>query len=81
MTDNSASQQGHIYMKRGNLSQALRWFTQAVEEAREQHHMESLSAALGNLGNVSALMEEYDDAETCYKEILSIQRTGEDRNA
>ena len=81
MTDNPASQQGQIYMKRGNLSQACKWFEQAVQEAREQQHLESLSAALGNLGNVSALMEHYDKAEACYQEILAIQRTQDDLNA
>ncbi|MCA9476967.1 MAG: tetratricopeptide repeat protein, partial [Nitrospira sp.] len=32
------------------------------------------SQALGNLGNVCALLEQYDQAEGHYREVLALQR-------
>ena len=70
-----ASQQAEIYLHRGNLTQAQYWYALAVDEARADGTWESLASALGNLGNVYGLLDNFDRAEACYQEILSIQRT------
>ena len=75
-----ASQQAQIYLHRGNLTQAQYWYARAVDEARTDGTRESLASALGNLGNVYALLEDFDQAEACYQEILSIQRTQSNHN-
>jgi len=74
MTTN-ASRQGEIYLHRGNLTQAQYWYAQAVDEARAEGTWDLLASALGNLGNVYALMEDFHQADTCYQEVLTIQRT------
>ncbi len=42
---------------------------------------QALSEALGNLGNVCALSENFEQAEACYREVLDIQRTLQEGNA
>ena len=72
---NEASERGQIFFHRGDLSKAKYWFEQAVQEARTASSSESLVHALGNLGNVYALLEQYEQAETCYREILNLKRS------
>ena len=57
--------------------------TQAVEEARATGPSESLIQALGNLGNVYALLEHYEQklAENLYRELLAVQRQHQSRTA
>ena len=69
-----ALQRANIHLHRGNLSQARHWCEEAVKEARNSDPGEALIAALGNLGNVCAQLEEYAEAEACYHEVLSLQR-------
>lgn len=69
-----ALQRANIHLHRGNLSQARHWCEEAVKEARNNDTGEALIAALGNLGNVCAQLEEYAEAEACYHEVLSLQR-------
>jgi tetratricopeptide (TPR) repeat protein len=75
-----AAQQAQIYLHRGNLTQAQYWCTQAVDEARTQGTWDTLASALGNLGNVYALLEDFQQAEACYQEVLTIQRSQDNPN-
>ena len=45
-----------------------------MKEARNDATGQALTAALGNLGNVCAQLEEYAEAEACYHEVLTLQR-------
>lgn len=73
MTSN-ASQRAQIHLHRGNLIQARHWWEEAVQEARNDETGQSLTAALGNLGNVCAQLGEYAEAEAHYHEVLTLQR-------
>ena len=70
----SASRRGEIFLHRGDLTQARLWYAQAVTETRDLESPKALSDALGNLGNVCALLEDFQQAEACYREVLDIQR-------
>ena len=77
----SASRRGEIFLHRGDLTQARLWYEQAVTEARGGGPLKALSDALGNLGNVCALLEDHTQAEACYREVLEIQRTLQEGDA
>src|ERR687898_1796102 len=71
----SASRLGEIFLHRGDLGKARYWYEQARDEAKQMNSPKTLSDALGNLGNVCALLKCYHQAEACYREILEIQRS------
>lgn len=75
-----ASRRGEIFLHRGNLTQARHWYEQAVIEGRNEGSPKDLSDALGNLGNVCALLQDHQKAEECYREVLEIQRTLQEGN-
>ena len=77
----SAARRGEIFLHRGDLTQARRWYEQAVTEARDAGSLKALSDALGNLGNVCALLEDHTQAEAYYREVLEIQRTLQEGDA
>ena len=63
-----------IFFHRGQLAQAKDAYEQAVTDDRLGDNPRELSASLGNLGNVCALSGDFEMAETCYREVLTIQR-------
>ena len=68
-----------IFLHRGDLVQAKAAWEAAVEEDRSTNDLRELSNSLGNLGNACALTEDFDAAERCYREVLDIQRTEQNR--
>src|SRR5690242_11269810 len=64
-----------IFLHRGDLTQAKAAWEYAVEEDRSANDPQALSTSLGNLGNTCALLEDFDAAERCYREVLDLQRT------
>ena len=65
---------------RGDLTNARYWYEQAVTEAKATGSHQDISHALGNLGNVYALLEDYSSAEAHYREVLEIQRIHQSGN-
>ncbi len=70
-----------IFLHRGDLAQARAAWEAAVEEDRAANDVRELSNSLGNLGNTCALMEDFDTAERCYREVLDLQRTEQNPHA
>src|SRR5438094_4206609 len=73
-------QRGRIFLHRGDLAQARLCYEQALKDDR-QDDSRALSDTLGNLGNVCAMLGDYQEAEQCYREILDIQRRQQDKTA
>ncbi|HSA63405.1 MAG TPA: tetratricopeptide repeat protein, partial [Nitrospira sp.] len=70
-----------IFLHRGDLTQARAAWEAAVEDDRAADDRQELSNSLGNLGNTCALIEDFAAAERCYREVLDIQRTGQNPHA
>ena len=70
-----------IFLHRGDLVQAKTAWEAAVTDDRRANNQRELSNSLGNLGNTYALMNEYEAAEQCYREVLAIQRTEQNAHA
>src|SRR6478736_1283984 len=70
-----------IFLHRGQLAQAKAAYEQAVADDRLAEDDRALSDSLGNLGNVCALSGDLDQAESCYREVLTIQRTERNQHA
>jgi len=70
-----------IFLHRGDLAQARAAWEAVVEEDRAANDVRELSNSLGNLGNTCALIEDFDAAERCYREVLDLQRTVQNPHA
>src|SRR5678810_1348366 len=70
-----------IFLHRGHLAQARAAWEAAVQDDRLGNDVQELSNSLGNLGNACALLEDFETAEHCYREVLEIQRTAQNPHA
>lgn len=70
-----------IFLHRGDLVQARAAWEAAVADDRISAHGRELSNSLGNLGNTCALLNDYSEAERCYREVLSLQRSEQNTHA
>jgi len=70
--------QGTLFLHRGNMEGARRCFESALEEVRRSNDVQVLTAVLGNLGNVYAVLNEKERARSLYREILKHQRKNPD---
>ena len=77
MSEND-THRARIFLHRGDVPQARAAYEQAVHDDRHGTNPQALADSLGNLGNVCAMMDDYEMANRCYREVLTIQR--EQRN-
>lgn len=61
-----------IFLHRGDILQARIAWEAAVTDDRTTGSLKELSNSLGNLGNACALSGDFEKADACYKEVLSI---------
>src|SRR5439155_13401751 len=59
-------QKGRIFLHRGDLAQARVCYEQALKDDRQDDSPQALSDTLGNLGNICAMLGDYQEAERCY---------------
>src|SRR5688500_12674325 len=65
---------GRIFLHRGDVAKARACYEQAVDDDRLAAEPQALADSLGNLGNVCSMMGDYETANRCYREALTIQR-------
>lgn len=67
------NKEGLIHIRNSNFAQAEKLLLMAVEDAREQGSEQALSSSLTNLGIAYARQNKWEQAESSFKEALSIK--------
>src|SRR5438309_11323059 len=65
---------GNAYFGRGRYAEAFSCYQKALEYDRKAADAAELIATLGNLGNICAVSGQREQADTYYREVLSLQK-------
>ncbi len=65
---------GNAYFGRGRYAEAFSCYQKALEYDRKAADTAELIATLGNLGNICAVSGQREQADTYYREVLSLQK-------